>query len=88
MNNPFKYINQKGIESYRSPIVYFITEEMVQDFAEANYDRRLTEEEVAELFYGFCENDQKLYSFMDAAVEYAIEVTKGNKGENHEKITQ
>lgn len=72
MNNLFKYISLKDLQNGDSPIVYFITEEMVQDFAEANYDRRLTEKEVAELFYGFCENDQNLYSLMDAAVEFAL----------------
>jgi hypothetical protein len=72
MNNLFKYISLEDLQNGDSPLVYFITEEMVQDFAEANYDRRLTEKEVAELFYGFCEDDQNLCSFMDGAVEFAI----------------
>lgn len=77
-NNPFKYLTLKDIKSYESPLVYVISAEMVQEFAEANYDRRLTEKEVAQLFYGFCEDDSdNLNRFMDAAVEYAIEATKG-----------
>lgn len=72
-NDPFKYHSLESIKREESPIVYIITEEMVQDFAEANYGRLLTEEEASSLFEGFCEDEHDhLYNFMDSAVEYVL----------------
>lgn len=72
-DNPFKYHSLESLKQEPSPIVYIITEEMVQDFAEANYGRRLTEVEASNLWEGFCEDDHDyLYSFMDSAVEYVL----------------
>lgn len=73
MKNLFKYISLKDLQNGDSPLVYFITEEMVQHFSESNYGRRLTEEEVANLSLGFLGDAHDcLYDFMDAAVEFAL----------------
>lgn len=42
----FKWLNRKSIES---PIFWLITEDMVQEEAEQEIDRRLTENELKEL---------------------------------------
>ncbi len=73
MNNLFKYISLKDLQNGDSPLVYFITEEMVQHFSESNYGKRLTEKEVASLFLGFLGDEYDcLYDFMDSAVEFAL----------------
>lgn len=45
--NLFKWLKKESIES---PIFWLITEEMVQEEAEQEINRRLTEEELKELF--------------------------------------
>lgn len=73
MNNAFKYISLEDLQKETSPIVYLVSEEQVQEFCEANYGRRLTEKEAAELFNGFCEDEHGyLYNLMDSAVEYVL----------------
>lgn len=79
-NNPFKYHSLESLKRETSPIIYVITEEMVQDLAEENYGGRLTEMEVNQLLDGFRENDQLMYLFMAAAIEYAIEVAEAEAG--------
>lgn len=79
MNNPFKYISLSEIQDYESTLIYVITEDMIQQFAEDNLGRHLTKEEVANLQDGFEKNDYQLCRFMDTAIEHAIkaaEITK------------
>lgn len=82
-NDPFKYLTIEDIRSFNSPIVFVISAEMVQEFCEANYDRRLTEKEVAQLWYGFCEDEGGYRNYlMDKAAEYAIAVANEEEEES------
>lgn len=73
MKNLFKYISLKDLQREDSPIVHFITEEMVQEFSEDNYGKRLNEEEVANLLAGFHEDGQSyIYYLMDSAVRSVL----------------
>ena len=59
-----------------SPIVYVITAEMVQNLAEANLNRKLTEKEIERLHYSMLEADKPswhLMEFMIASAEDAMD---------------
>ncbi len=44
--NPFKYIRKDEFENCESPILFFFTEETLQEYAEANFGRELSEDEL------------------------------------------
>jgi len=48
-DDPFKYITREDLKKVHSPILFFITEEEIQSFAEDNYPPRLSGEELREL---------------------------------------
>ena len=58
-----------------SPILYVITAEMVQSFAESNLGRKLTNEEIERVHYSMVENDRAyhdLISFIVTSAEDAM----------------
>lgn len=76
-NDPFKYVKKEWIENANDPVVYYVTAETVQEFAEANINRRLTEKELDQLKYGFWDDQYTACDkFMDGAIQYAIEAAK------------
>ncbi|KKQ25179.1 MAG: hypothetical protein US62_C0003G0008 [Candidatus Woesebacteria bacterium GW2011_GWA1_37_8] len=51
------------------PIVFVITEEMIQELAEANWDRRLTDLEMHRVLYAFTESDEIINSRDNAMLD-------------------
>jgi len=50
-------------------VVYAITEDQVQEFMEANYDRQLTSDELSDLPIGFFEGTD-VCDFINSAIRY------------------
>ena len=65
--DPFKYIRREEFEKANSPIIFYLTEEQIQEFAEDNYSPRLSEEELEDLIW-----DGLMHAYFDSFVYEAI----------------
>lgn len=69
-----KYFAREDIES--SPPVVIITEEMIQEAAEANWDRKLTDQEIRHVQYAIYEDSSDhfhLYELICGAIDHTLE---------------
>lgn len=53
--NPFQFITLEELQTIDSPLVYIMTLDHVQEFAEDNFGSPLTDEEICDLPYVLCE---------------------------------
>lgn len=66
-NNMFKYHTKQQLEG--DPLVMVVTESMIQQFAEDNFERRLTDTEINRIATIFFEHDHELSNLMFAAIK-------------------
>lgn len=66
-NNMFKYHTKQQLEG--DPLVMVVTQSMIQQFAEDNFERRLTDTEINRIATIFFEHDQELCDLMFAAIK-------------------
>lgn len=63
------------------PIVFIITEEMIQNLAEPNIGRELTDVEMNRVFYAFTEDDRVIDSRDGAMIEAIYSSQDNEKGQ-------
>jgi len=66
-NNMFKYHTKQQLEG--DPLVMVVTQSMIQQFAEDNFERRLTDTEINRIATIFFEHDQELCDLMFAVIK-------------------
>jgi len=66
-NNMFKYHTKQQLED--DPLVMVVTQSMIQQFAEDNFERRLTGTEINRIATIFFEHDHELSNLMFAAIK-------------------
>ncbi|MBU1165218.1 hypothetical protein KKA15_06715 [Patescibacteria group bacterium] len=72
-NETFKFISKKSLTG--DPLILVITEQTVQDFAEANYGRKLSDEELQKASNESFQADKYCWimmQFIDVAVRYTL----------------
>lgn len=75
-NEIFKYIGEKSKKSLEAdPPILIITKEMIQRFAQENYERRLTDAELSKIATESFNADEfcwKMDEFIDVVVCYVL----------------
>lgn len=68
--NMFKYHTKQQLEG--DPLVMVVTQSMIQQFAEDNFEQRLTDTEINRITTIFFEHDHELSNLMFAAIKEVL----------------
>lgn len=69
--NMFTYHDKQQLEG--DPLVMVVTQSMIQQFAEDNFERRLTDTEINRIATIFFEHDHELSNLMFAVIKDVLE---------------